>query len=146
MNLATQEPAVPLVDYLELGDPPTLHANRCQACGARFFDRRNACAACGKTDFERVALARRGAVRSFTVVHRATPDVRVPYVSVVVELDDGKFVKANLVGVEPDAALVVPGLRVELTTWAIGRDPEGAEAVTFGFRPLPDGDLEDSVA
>ena len=35
---------VPLVDYLVLGDDPHLVANECTACGARFFDRRNACA------------------------------------------------------------------------------------------------------
>ena len=37
---------VPMVDYLVLGDQPHLVANECEACGARFFDRRNACAAC----------------------------------------------------------------------------------------------------
>ena len=42
---------IPLVDYLELGDDPHLVANECTACGARFFDRRNACAACEGTDF-----------------------------------------------------------------------------------------------
>ena len=38
--------AVPLVDYLVLGDSPHLVANQCKECGARYFDRRNACAAC----------------------------------------------------------------------------------------------------
>ena len=33
---------IPLVDYLVLGDRPHLVANQCTACGARFFDRRNA--------------------------------------------------------------------------------------------------------
>ena len=42
---------IPLVDYLVLGDEPHLVANECTACGARFFDRRNACAACGGTEF-----------------------------------------------------------------------------------------------
>ena len=126
---------VPIVAYLVPGEQPLLQAHKCRSCGARFFDRRNACGACGATGFELVELARTGSVRSFTIVHRATPDVTVPYVSVVVELDDGKAVKANLVGVAPDPQAVKPGMRVELTTWRIGTDPEGTQAVTFGFRP-----------
>jgi uncharacterized OB-fold protein len=54
----------------------------------------------------------------------------------LVELDDGKAVKANLAGVENDPNQVVAGLRVELTTWPVGQDPTGTTAVTFGFRPL----------
>ena len=38
--------AVPIVDYLVLGDDPHLVAKECTGCGARFFDRRNACASC----------------------------------------------------------------------------------------------------
>ncbi len=38
---------IPLVSYLELGDTPTLVAQACDSCGARFFGRRNACAHCG---------------------------------------------------------------------------------------------------
>jgi uncharacterized OB-fold protein len=128
---------IPVVDYLDLTGPePRLISHRCRACGARFFDRRNACASCGKTEFEPTVLATTGTVRSFSVVYRATPDVEVPYVSALVELDDGKAVKANLAGVENDPNQVVAGLRVELTTWPVGQDPTGTTAVTFGFRPL----------
>jgi uncharacterized protein len=42
--------AVPIVDYLVLGDDPHLVAKECTGCGARFFDRRNACAACSGTE------------------------------------------------------------------------------------------------
>ena len=42
---------ISLVDYLVLGDEPHLVANECTACGARFFDRRNACAECSGTEF-----------------------------------------------------------------------------------------------
>ena len=54
---------VPLVDYLVLGDSPHLTANECTACGARFFDRRNACASCFATDFKKVQIATDGVVR-----------------------------------------------------------------------------------
>ena len=52
---------IPLVDYLVLGDDPHLVANECTACGARFFDRRNACASCGGTEFATVDVPDRRA-------------------------------------------------------------------------------------
>jgi uncharacterized protein len=128
--------ATPIVDYLILEDPPVLTAYQCQGCGARFFDRRNACAACGNEGFERVRLTSAGTVRSFAIVHRATPDVAVPFVSVVVELDDGKAVKANLLGVAPVPESILPDMRVKLTTRIAGTDVDGSDAITFGFEPL----------
>ena len=77
---------IPLVDYLVLGDDPHLVANECTACGARFFDRRNACASCGKTDFKKVDIPTKGEVKAFTIVAFAAPGVPVPYVAALVGL------------------------------------------------------------
>jgi uncharacterized OB-fold protein len=133
---------IPLVDYLVLDTDPHLRAHECSGCKALYFDRRNACARCGKRDFGRRVLASVGTVRAFTIVYRAAPKIPTPYISVVVDLDGGGIVKANLVDVEIDAASVPPGLRVELTTYAVGRDDDGTEAIAFGFRPLK-GDTDD---
>lgn len=127
---------IPVVDYLVLDDEPHLEANACRACGALFFDRRNACARCGKREFERRPLASSGVVRSFTIIHRAAPGVPVPYVSSVVELDGGGVVKANLVDAGTDPDKIELGMKVQLTTFACGRDEEGTEAVAFGFAPV----------
>jgi uncharacterized OB-fold protein len=126
---------VPLVDYLVLGDQPHLEAHECTACGARFFDRRNACAACGGTDFRTVAVATQGEVRAFTIVSMAAPGVPVPFVAAVVDCD-GTSVRGNVVGVEPDPEHVRLGMKVELTTFPIGADSAGTEAIGFGFTPL----------
>ena len=126
---------VSVVDYLVLGDDPHLEANSCTACGALFFDRRNACAKCGRSQFERKALATSGVVRSFTIVQRAAPGVTVPYVSSVIELDGGGVVKANLVEIEPDPEKIGLGMKVAMTTFTCGTDEEGTDAVAFGFRP-----------
>jgi uncharacterized OB-fold protein len=112
---------VPYVGYLSIGDDPHLTASQCRSCGALFFDRRNACANCG--------------VRAFTIVHRATPDVKVPYVSGIVDLDGGGMVKANIVGIDPEPGNVALGMKVKLTTFPIGTDCEGTEAVSFGYEP-----------
>src|SRR3954453_21399768 len=92
---------IPLVDYLELGDDPHLVAHECTACGARFFDRRNACASCSGTDFRQVAIATAGEVKAFTIVAFAAPGVPVPFVASLVDCD-GTSVRGNLVNVEPD--------------------------------------------
>ncbi len=126
---------LPYVSYLQLGDEPHLVAQECQSCRALYFDRRNACARCGQQDFGARRLADEGAVRAFTIVHRATPDVTVPYISAIVDLDGGGVVKANLIGVAPDPDQVRLGMRVQLTTFGVGTDSEGVEAVGFGYRP-----------
>jgi uncharacterized OB-fold protein len=127
---------IPIVDYLVLGDAPHLVANECTNCGALYFDRRNACAHCGKTSFGKKTLGTTGVVRSFAIVHQASPGVPVPYVSTVVELDGGGQVKANIVNVEPEPEKLSLGMKVQLTTFVAGTDDEGTEAVAFGFEPV----------
>lgn len=127
---------VPLVEYLVLGDDPHLEANQCTSCGARFFDRRNACASCGSTDgFEKVAVATEGEVKSFTIVSFAAPGIPVPFVAAIVDCD-GTSVRGNVVNTEPDPEHVTLGMKVRLTTFPIGEDSEGTEAIGFGFEPV----------
>ncbi|HUS43393.1 MAG TPA: OB-fold domain-containing protein [Ilumatobacteraceae bacterium] len=126
---------VPLVDYLVLDDgEPHLTANECIACGARFFDRRNACAACFGTDFRSAKIATHGELRTFTIVAFAAPGVEVPFVSGVIDCD-GTSVRGNLRNVEPDAEHVRTGMRVKLTTYSLGIDDQGTEAIGFAFEP-----------
>ncbi len=126
---------IPLVDYLVLGDDPHLVANECTACGARFFDRRNACAACEGTSFERKRVPAEGEVQAFTIVSFAAPGVPVPFVASVVDCD-GTSVRGNLVNVEADPEHVKLGMKVRLTTVPVGTDAAGTEAVGFGFEPI----------
>ena len=127
---------VPIVDYLVLGDQPHLEAHECKECGALYWDRRNACAKCGKTEFGTKALGTTGVVVSYAIVHQAAPGVPVPYVSSVIDLDGGGYVKCNVVNVEPEPDKVSLGMKVQLTTFVAGTDDEGTEAVCFGFEPV----------
>jgi uncharacterized protein len=126
---------VPLVEYLVLGDRPHLVAHQCQSCGARYFDRRNACASCSGTEFADAEVATNGEVRAFTIVAYAAPGIPVPFVAAVVDCE-GTSVRANLVNIEPDPEHVRLGMKVRLTTFAIGSDAAGTQAVAFGFEPL----------
>jgi len=130
---------VPLVAYLELGEHPHLFAHQCMECGARFFDRRNACASCGsQTGFDDVVLPDEGELRTYTIVSVAAPGVPVPYVAGVIDLA-GTSVRANLVNVKPDPDHLPLGMKVRLTTFSMGTDFQGVEAVGFGFEPVEEG-------
>jgi uncharacterized OB-fold protein len=125
-----------MVDYLVINDgEPHLLSNECSSCGALYFDRRNACAKCGKQGpFNKRKLGGKGTVRSFTIVKRGAPGVP-PFVSSVIDLEGGGFVKANLVDIEPDPAKITLGMAVKLKTFVAGKDDDGTEAVVFGFTP-----------
>ena len=127
--------AVPIVDYLVLGDEPHLVAKQCTSCGARFFDRRNACASCSGTTFTDVAIGTAGEVKAFTIVAFASPGVPVPFVAGVIDCD-GTSVRGNVINVEPDPDHVSLGMKVRLATYVVGTDDDGTEAIGFGFEPL----------
>ena len=127
---------VPLVDYLVLGKDPHLVAKECTQCGARFFDRRNACASCGSdAGFREVPIATEGELKAFTIVSMAAPGVPVPFVAGVIDCG-GTSVRGNVVNIEPDPDHVQLGMKVQLTTFPIGTDSAGTEAIGFGFEPL----------
>jgi uncharacterized OB-fold protein len=126
---------IPFVDYLVLDDgQPHLQAQECKACGARFFDRRNACAGCFATDFATVPVAPEGTVRTFTIVSLAAPGIPTPFVAAVVDCD-GTQVRANLINVTPDTEHISDGMKVRLVTYPVGTDSAGTEAIGFGFEP-----------
>jgi len=125
---------IPHVNYLELGDTPHLVANECTACGARFFDRRNACANCFGTDFHKAAVATEGVLKAFTIVAFAAPGVPVPFVAGIVDCG-GTSVRGNVINVDPTPDKVSLGMKVRLATYSLGTDDDGVEAIGFGFAP-----------
>ena len=126
---------IPMVEYLALEPEPHLQVHECTACGARFFDRRNACASCEGESFRDARLASEGEVKAFTIVSFAAPGIPVPFVAAMIDCD-GTSVRANLVNVEPDPEHVALGMKVKLTTYSLGTDEAGTEAIGFGFEPL----------
>jgi uncharacterized OB-fold protein len=125
---------VPIVDYLALAPAPHLVAQECTSCGARFFDHRDACASCFEAEFRAVEIATTGEVASYTIVAYAPPGVEAPFVAAIVDCD-GTWVRANLRDVEPDPAKISLGMKVALTTYSLGTDTAGTEAIGFGFAP-----------
>jgi len=126
---------IPLVDYLVLGDAPHLEAHECTQCGARYFGRHNACASCFGTEFRTVPIANEGTLQTFTIVSQAAPGIPVPFVSGVIDAE-GTSVRANVVNVDPTPEAVTLGMKLRLTTFPIGTDEAGVEAVGFGYEPV----------
>lgn len=128
---------IPLVSYLVLNEgAPHLQAAVCNECGAMSLERRNACPKCGSAKgFGTKSLADTGVVTSFTIVQRAAPGVKAPFVSATVALDGGGAVTANIVDTEPDPEHISLGMPVKLTTFVVDADDNGVEAVAFGFAP-----------
>jgi uncharacterized OB-fold protein len=127
--------SVPVISALALEPEPHLVAQECVACGARFLNRRTACASCSGEAFRPASLDTDGEVVAFTIVSFAAPGVPAPYVAATVDCG-GTRVQANLLGVEPSPEHVHLGQKVRLTTYSLGQDSHGTEAVGFGFEPV----------
>lgn len=134
--MSTPLPLVPWIDVPDDGAPRLL-AQRCSQCSATFTDTRLHCASCGGRDcLETVELARTGTLHAFSIIYRSFPEVRVPYVSAVVDLDGGGTIKANLVDIEAAPECIEVGMAVELSfRVAEQRDEQGNEYLVHGFRP-----------
>jgi uncharacterized protein len=126
--------SVPIVDYLVLGEHPHLAAQRCDACGAHYFGRRDACAACFSDAFTTVNVSTSATLETFTIVAVAAPGVAVPFVAGVVDCQ-GISVRTNVVNVEPSPQTIKLGMPLQLATFPIGVDDNGSTAIGFGFEP-----------
>ncbi len=131
---------LPAVEYLKLpedGDP-YLEGHKCRSCGATFLGERSVCSKCGARDqMQAVRLPNTGSLYSYCIVHRSFPGIEVPYVSAIVDLDDGTAIKGNLINIEPDPDKIEFGMPVEVVfDDALGRkDRDGNAYMAYFFQP-----------
>ncbi len=131
---------LPVVPYLKIpeGGEPYLEGHKCGACGATFLGERSVCSKCGARDqMEVVTLPTKGELYAYSIVHRSFPGIDVPYVSAVVDLEDGTAIKGNLINVEPDPEKIAFGMPVEVVfDDALGRkDKDGNSYLSYFFQP-----------
>jgi len=139
MSEAQAKP-LPVVDYLKIPDDgdPYLEGQKCSACGATFLGARRVCSKCGARDsMTAVRLPNSGKLYAYSIVHRSFPGIDVPYISAVVDLDDGTAIKGNLIGIEPDPEKIAFGMPVEVVyDDALGRkDRDGNSYISYFFKP-----------
>lgn len=118
---------------------PSIEGFRCGDCGGVFTERTMACRRCASRHApEAFRAAEEGKLYSWSVVHRSYPGVAVPFVSAIVDLNDGLTLKGTLRGV--DAKAVRQGMPVSLVFDDAGgaRDREGVPYVGFHFTPKGD--------
>ena len=130
-------PAVPYLKIPENGEP-YLEAYKCGHCGATFLGERDVCSKCGARDqMSAVTLPNTGKLYSYSIVHRSFPGIAVPYVSAIVDLDDGTAIKGNLINVDPDPESIPFDMPVEVVyDDALGRkDADGNAYLSYFFQP-----------
>lgn len=87
---------------------------RCASCGELRHPPRPACGVCGSFDWDAIVSGGRGEVYSYAIQHHPpVPGFEIPYVIVLVALEDGIRIVANLDGVAPPDVRI--GMPVALT-------------------------------
>jgi uncharacterized OB-fold protein len=125
---ATAPPLLPTLTDLnrpfwEGGLAGELRFQRCDACGHLRYPISTICPRCLSPEATWTPVSGRGAVLTYAVFHRAyhpSREGRVPYVTALVQLDEGPRMFGDLVGAAPDEVSV--GIPVEAV-----------------FEPAPDG-------
>lgn len=119
-----------------------LMGSKCQRCGVVSVPPRSICIKCHGSEMEWVEMKGMGKLVAFTCIAIGPPfmikegyDRKHPYVSGVVELEEGPKVVARIEGVDgskPETIRIGTPLRIEF----LHRD-EGENSMTFlAFRPL----------
>lgn len=145
--MATTDVAIrPVVDGLfTIGPDATLLTSTCRECGSTFFPRRLFCRnpECGRATVRDTVLSRRGALHSVTVQHYMPPPpfrldpALLPFGIALVAFPEGIRVMGIVhESVDPKALRI--GMEMEVTTGLLYRDDDGAERVTWKFRPVGD--------
>ena len=115
-----------------------LTGNRCRQCGVTFYPRREFCIECYQHHhLEDVKLDTKGTLYTFTVVYRATPDFKTPYMVGYIDLKkNGVRIFAPVSGCQPEDLKI--GMPMELV---FGKMKTGStegndnDRLAYQFRP-----------
>ena len=93
-------------DYNEALKQNKLLGLKCHSCGAITTPPKMACRQCGSMDMEVVELKTDGKIKTFTTVYVGAEgrESEVPYILVIVELEEGNWIMGNLEGIDPKTA------------------------------------------
>lgn len=107
---------------------------RCAACGAVFPEPTMACRACAdRARPEAFRSTETGKLYSWSVVHRSYPGIAVPFISAIVDLDDGLTLKGTLRDVAVDSLRAGMPVRLIFDNAGGATDKDGAPYVGFHF-------------
>jgi uncharacterized OB-fold protein len=109
---------------------------KCRACGAIMVPPSMVCRQCSGPDMEILELKGSGKIRTFTTVFVAAEgrESEIPYIIVMVELDEGPWIMGNLDGIDPKiASMELVGKKVRMGHKVFPGDKYSAGE---GARPL----------
>jgi uncharacterized OB-fold protein len=129
------------ISYERFLSEDKLMGSRCSKCGVLFVPPRSICIKCYGSEMEWIEMKGKGKLAAFTSIAIGPPfmikegyDRKHPYVSGVVELEEGVKVVARIEGVDgskPETIKIGTPLRVEFL-----HKGEGVNLTTFlAFRP-----------
>jgi len=103
--------------YWEAAKRHELVLPRCRQCSTMHFYPRGICPECMSSDIAWEQVSGKGAVHTFTVVHRGAKDLPLapPHLIAMIDLDEGTRIMTNPADAEPDPAKIAIGMRVEVT-------------------------------
>ena len=93
-------------DYNEALKQDRLLGLKCRACGAITIPPKMACRQCGSPDMDVIEVKTSGKIKTFTTVFVGAEgrESEVPYIIVIVELEEGPWIMGNLEGFDPKTA------------------------------------------
>jgi uncharacterized OB-fold protein len=118
--MSAEIPGIPLPRPTPLSEPHwegcregVLRVQRCLDCGTFVFIPQPVCTGCLGEGLEWVDTTGHGVLYSYTIVHRPQqPAFEVPYIPIIVELEEGWHMLSNLTGVAPDEVEI--GMAIEV--------------------------------
>jgi uncharacterized OB-fold protein len=123
-------------DYNEALKQNKILGLKCRSCGAITVPPKMACRQCASPDMEIVEVKGSGKIRTFTTVF-VGPEGReseVPYIIVMVELEEGPWIMGNLEGIDPkQASMELIGKKVKMGNKVFPGDKYSAGE---GARPI----------
>ena len=106
-------------EYSEALKQNKLLGLKCKSCGTVTVPPKMVCRSCASPELEVLELKGAGRIQTFTTCNVAAEgrESEVPYIVLLVELDEGPWVMGNLIGVDPEKATMetLMGKRVRLT-------------------------------
>ena len=96
-----------------------LRLQQCDACGKFQFYPRVLCAHCGHRDLSWRRASGRGAVASYSVVHRPISDAYpAPLIIALVDLEEGPRMMSSLVDIAPEEVQVGAVVQADFFPWS----------------------------
>ena len=122
-------------EFLEALRQDRLLGLKCKVCGAINTPPIAICSECDSLELETVELSGQGQIRTYTVIWAAPEGFQPPYVIGLVETDEGPWLMANILGVDPELAdMSLIGRRVRLGHQVLPGDRHSAgEKVAIAF-------------